>query len=416
MKKKDSRARMQVIFGVLLFALVLMSELYTMINYPKMFIVLAAIAVVDLLCLYIVINGLMTMQEQKSARNEEQYESVFKSEKASYLMLKKYFEEIEDKLNYLEQASKIPTEEIVNAQKGIAKVIINRSHENTEALMNSYDQLMEEFSLFKDRLAYLSDTLSEYKEEMVMAQKSSADTTENMIQLKMQDLTVALKDMEIRMNNAIMQSQKVIAQAPVVAPPIQQTMPIQQEAEVDETPKQEDLQEEPVLSELETEPELEIEEPIESDPILELDPDLHLESEIEPEIIPEEELESISELEPISEPELETIPEPAEEETPPMPDLSDPNKSLSADEIAALFANMGGDNGPAPEPELEPEPIPEPVSEPELEPIPEPVSEPELEPIPEPAEEETPPMPDLSDPNKSLSPDEIAALFANMGV
>ena len=99
-----------------------------------------------------------------------------------------------------------------------------------------------------------------------------------------------------------------------------------------------------------------------------------------------------------------------------MPDLSDPNKSLSADEIAALFANMGGDNGPAPEPELEPEPIPEPVSEPELEPIPEPVSEPELEPIPEPAEEETPPMPDLSDPNKSLSPDEIAALFANMGV
>ena len=404
MKNKDSRARMQVIFGVLLFALVLMSELYTMINYPKMFIVLAAIAVVDLLCLYIVINGLMTMQEQKSARNEEQYESVFKSEKASYLMLKKYFEEIEDKLNYLEQASKIPTEEIVNAQKGIAKVIINRSHENTEALMNSYDQLMEEFSLFKDRLAYLSDTLSEYKEEMVMAQKSSADTTENMIQLKMQDLTVALKDMEIRMNNAIMQSQKVIAQAPVVAPPIQQTMPIQQEAEVDETPKQEDLQEEPVLSELETEPELEIEEPIESDPILELDPDLNLESEIEPEIIPEEELESISELEPISKPELETIPEPAEEETPPMPDLSDPNKSLSADEIAALFANMGGDNGPAPEPELEPEPIPEPVSEPEL------------ETIPEPAEEETPPVPDLSDPNKSLSPDEIAALFANMGV
>lgn len=337
MKNKDSRARMQVIFGVLLFALVLMSELYTMINYPKMFIVLAAIAVVDLLCLYIVINGLMTMQEQKSARNEEQYESVFKSEKASYLMLKKYFEEIEDKLNYLEQASKIPTEEIVNAQKGIAKVIINRSHENTEALMNSYDQLMEEFSLFKDRLAYLSDTLSEYKEEMVMAQKSSADTTENMIQLKMQDLTVALKDMEIRMNNAIMQSQKVIAQAPVVAPPIQQTMPIQQEAEVDETPKQE----EPVLSELETEPELEIEEPIESDPILELDPDLNLESEIEPEIIPEEELESISELEPVSEPELEPIPEPAEEETPPMPDLSDPNKSLSPDEIAALFANMG---------------------------------------------------------------------------
>ena len=31
-----------------------------------------------------------------------------------------------------------------------------------------------------------------------------------------------------------------------------------------------------------------------------------------------------------------------------------------------------------------------------------------------PVEEEKPPMPDLSDPNKKMSPDEIAALFANM--
>ena len=46
------------------------------------------------------------------------------------------------KLAYMEEASKIPTEEIVNAQKGIAKVIIKRFHENTDALMNSYEQLL----------------------------------------------------------------------------------------------------------------------------------------------------------------------------------------------------------------------------------------------------------------------------------
>ena len=58
---------------------------------------------------------------------------------------------------------------------------------------------------------------------------------------------------------------------------------------------------------------------------------------------------------------------------------------------------MGGDSAPAAEPVVEPEPIVEP------------------EPMPEPVVEEKPPMPDLSDPNKSLSPDEIAALFANLG-
>ena len=56
--------------------------------------------------------------------------------------------------------------------------------------------------------------------------------------------------------------------------------------------------------------------------------------------------------------------------------------------------------------DLEPIEESKPIAEPE------PVSE--LEPMPEPVAEELPPMPDLSDPNKTLSPDEIAALFANM--
>ena len=90
---------MQVIFGVLLFAFVMSTELYAMINYSKMYLVIAGLAVIDLVCLYVVINGLFALREMKDARNEEQYDSVFKSEKASYLMLKKYFEEIEDKLN-----------------------------------------------------------------------------------------------------------------------------------------------------------------------------------------------------------------------------------------------------------------------------------------------------------------------------
>ena len=67
--------------------------------------------------------------------------------------------------------------------------------------------------------------------------------------------------------------------------------------------------------------------------------------------------------------------------------------------------------------------IEEPVKEPAItiEQVPEMVEEKpvEVEPIVEevpkqPAVEEKPAMPDLSDPNKTLSPDEIAALFANM--
>lgn len=88
MKNKDSKARMQMIFGILLFAFIFMAELYAMVNFPKMFIVLAVLAVADLICLYVAINGIISVYETKYTRREEQYESIFKSEKASYLMLK----------------------------------------------------------------------------------------------------------------------------------------------------------------------------------------------------------------------------------------------------------------------------------------------------------------------------------------
>ena len=171
MKNKDSKARMQMIFGILLFAFIFMAELYAIVNFPKMFIVLVVLAAADLICLYVAIRGVISVYETKYARREEQYESIFKSEKASYLMLKKYFEEISVKLAYMEEASKIPTEEIVNAQKGIAKVIIKRSHENTDALMNSYEQLIDRFDTFQKGMDGFGTVAGAYKDEILSAYK-----------------------------------------------------------------------------------------------------------------------------------------------------------------------------------------------------------------------------------------------------
>jgi hypothetical protein len=467
MKNKDSKARMQMIFGILLFAFIFMAELYAMVNFPKMFIVLAVLAVADLICLYVAINGIISVYETKYTRREEQYESIFKSEKASYLMLKKYFEEISVKLAYIEEASKIPTEEIVNAQKGIAKVIIKRSHENTDALMNSYEQLLDRFDTFQKGMdgfgtvagAYKDEILSVCKDEISSVQKDGKEqehSQDKEIAAKLQEIIIAMKDMELRLNQTIMNSQKVVVSQPQVSVPVATPVEPQPAPQnhVEETPvepeispePEESMEPEPEISpDLEENPEPEISPDLEENPEPEILPDLEesLEPEIslepeedmEPEIlpdIPEEESfepeeeppvmaadeiippdpeEAIEEAEELVEP--DPIPEEAivdeaddenlpEEELPPMPDLSDPNRSMSPDEIAALFANMGNDNNadkveePAEE-TVEPENIPEPVEEPEA------VKEAPLQPE-EPA-----------DPNKALSPDEIAALFASMG-
>ena len=231
MKNKDSKARMQMIFGILLFAFIFMAELYAIVNFPKMFIVLVVLAAADLICLYVAIRGVISVYETKYARREEQYESIFKSEKASYLMLKKYFEEISVKLAYMEEASKIPTEEIVNAQKGIAKVIIKRSHENTDALMNSYEQLLDRFDTFQKGMdgfgtvagAYKDEILSACKDEISSVQKDGKEqehSQDKEIAAKLQEIIIAMKDMELRLNQTIMNSQKVVVSQPQVSVPV----------------------------------------------------------------------------------------------------------------------------------------------------------------------------------------------------
>ncbi len=461
MKNKDSKARMQMIFGILLFAFIFMAELYAIVNFPKMFIVLVVLAAADLICLYVAIRGVISVYETKYARREEQYESIFKSEKASYLMLKKYFEEISVKLAYMEEASKIPTEEIVNAQKGIAKVIIKRSHENTDALMNSYEQLLDRFDTFQKGMdgfgtvagAYKDEILSACKDEISSVQKDGKEqehSQDKEIAAKLQEIIIAMKDMELRLNQTIMNSQKVVVSQPQVSVPVATPVEPQPAPQnhVEEIPAEPEISPEPEES-MEPEPEIspDLEESMEPEPEISPEPEESMEPEpeispepeesMEPdpeilpdipegesfepeeeppvmaadEIIPPDPEESIEEAEELVEP--DPIPEDAiveeandenlpEEELSPMPDLSDPNRAMSPDEIAALFANMGNDNNadkveePAEE-TVEPEDIPEPVEEPEA------VKEAPLQPE-EPA-----------DPNKALSPDEIAALFASMG-
>ena len=400
MKNKDSKARMQMIFGILLFAFIFMAELYAIVNFPKMFIVLAVLAAADLICLYVAIRGVISVYETKYARREEQYESIFKSEKASYLMLKKYFEEISVKLAYMEEASKIPTEEIVNAQKGIAKVIIKRSHENTDALMNSYEQLIDRFDTFQKGMdgfgtvagAYKDEILSACKDEISSVQKDGKEqehSQDKEIAAKLQEIIIAMKDMELRLNQTIMNSQKVVVSQPQVSVPV--ATPVEPQPA-----PQNHVEEIPAEPEISPEPE----ESMEPEP--EISPDLEESMEPEPEISPEPE-ESM-------EPELEISPEPEESMEPDpeiLPDIPE-GESFEPEEEPPV---MAADEIIPPDPEesieeaeelVEPDPIPEDAI----------VEEANDENLPE---EELSPMPDLSDPNRAMSPDEIAALFASMG-
>lgn len=359
--KKQKKAKIQVIFLILISTLVLLADFYAIINYPKEYMLIAAITVIFMICLWGVISGFFSLSALKEDRREEQYDSIFKSEKASYLMLRKYFDEIEEKIEILQKESKIPTEDIINAQKGIAKVVINRNKENADAIMNSNEQLMETFERLENKLKESNDFIIESQKNVIY------DNLKDIME-KQQVLSDSIKDMEIRLSQAI------------TANPNQFTANV-------EVPKQptDALQSAPAMEA--------IPEPI---PVNEPEPVVEIPHVPEPE--------PVSEVPHIPEPEPVVEPSPAAEEAVADTTNSDPNRQLSADEIAALFASA---NAGATEPESEPaeEVITEPVTDAPQAPEPEPVSE---------AEPVKSPVVDLNNTNRNLTPDEIAALFSSM--
>ena len=358
--KKQKKAKIQVIFLILISTLVLLADFYAIINYPKEYMLIAAITVIFMICLWGVISGFFSLSALKEDRREEQYDSIFKSEKASYLMLRKYFDEIEEKIEILQKESKIPTEDIINAQKGIAKVVINRNKENADAIMNSNEQLMETFEHLENKLKESNDFIIENQKNVIY------DNLKDIME-KQQVLSDSIKDMEIRLSQAI------------TANPIQFTANVEVPKQTTDAPQ--------------------------SAPAMEAIP----EPVVEEAAIAEPEPVAVIEPEPVIEaPEPEPVvePSPVAEEAVADTTNSDQNRQLSADEIAALFASA---NAGATEPESEPteKVITEPVTEAPQAPEPEPVVE------PSPAAAEAVADTTNSDQNRQLSADEIAALFAS---
>ena len=428
--KKQKKAKIQVIFLILISTLVILADFYAIINYPKEYMLIAAITVIFMICLWGVISGFFSLSALKEDRREEQYDSIFKSEKASYLMLRKYFDEIEGKIEILQKESKIPTEDIINAQKGIAKVVINRNKENADAIMNSNEQLMETFEHLENKLKESNDFIIESQKNVIY------DNLKDIME-KQQVLSDSIKDMEIRLSQAItanpiqftanVEMPKQTTDAPQSAPAMEAIPEPEPVTETPHVPEPEPVTEAPHVPEpesvLEPSPAAEaVTEPAAEEAVADTtnsDPNRQLSADeiaalfasanagaTEPELEPTEKVitEPVTEAPHVPEPEPVVEPSPAAEEAVADTTNSDPNRQLSADEISALFASA---NAGATEPESEPaeEVITEPVTEAPQAPEPEPVSE------PEPAKS---PVVDLNNTNRNLTPDEIAALFSSM--
>lgn len=460
-QKKDSY-NLRIVTAVLVLTVLVLGELYVMINYPSNYVALIVLTVVALADIYILIASAIQKNYKKEIDQYEQYDNLFKSEKASYLVTRKSFEDIADQLDRIEEAAGSPTKDIIDAQKSIAKVTISRNKENSDALMNSNDKLLEQ-------IFNLSDRLDKLEKNMLEQQRIVVENANKDLMLKQQEMAASVKEMELSIRNTILAEIGKINGAPAVtytaapvqpspAAPVEEVMPEEPEAPIDEVmPEESEAPIDEVTPEEPEAPEAPIEEVTPEEPEAPNDEVMPEEPATEPETaaedmpdLAEDDLLNIDALfgndeaaettkdvaEETGSAEVNNEPEPEEpigfddtlgfaDEEPEEPAFteemvntidepvtemnSDPNHMMTPEEIAALIANADAAA------EESPVVTEDAISE-ESEPITEeePVSEPVVE---EPAAEEPAAEPVIetnSDPNHMMTPEEIAALFANM--
>lgn len=359
-KNSEKNVRFRINITLLIAVVLLVADLYAMINMPQKFIILAIITALFLVAIYFLVDSISIYLMAEKNRKEEQYDSIFKSEKASYLLLRKTFDDLYELIEKGNQSRKANVEDIIHAQKAVAKVSIGRSKENADALMNSNDHIMEKISMLE---AVLSDNVSHPAPE---TNKNDSAYAQNILD----NQNKILQQLEVLQNtlNTIGADAKIAAESAkqnffteerILAEEnkIEKEEPQVQEAAVEEIPSA--AGEATVMEEtpIEEEPSVMEETPIEEEPsVMEETPIEEVPSDMEETSIGKEEVSSPEEdLSKYDDIMVDTLTDsddnvpvekiPLEDETvvddePAMPDLSDPNKVMTPDEIAALIANL----------------------------------------------------------------------------
>ena len=342
-KNSEKNVRFRINITLLIAVVLLVADLYAMINMPQKFIILAIITALFLVAIYFLVDSISIYLMAEKNRKEEQYDSIFKSEKASYLLLRKTFDDLYELIEKGNQSRKANVEDIIHAQKAVAKVSIGRSKENADALMNSNDRIMEKISMLE---AVLSDNVSQPAPE---TNKNDSAYAQNILD----NQNKILQQLEVLQNTL----NTIGADAKIAAESAKQNFFTEERILAEENKIE---KEEPSLMEetpIEEEPSVMEETPVEEEPsVMEETPIEEVPSDMEETSIGKEEVSSPEEdLSKYDDIMVDTLTDsddnvpvekiPLEDETvvddePAMPDLSDPNKVMTPDEIAALIANL----------------------------------------------------------------------------
>ncbi len=258
---KEKR-KLHIILCIMILTLLLLAEVYLMLNFPKSYIFLLLIGAVSLFLVYRIANSVFILQDEKEQeredKREKEFESIFKSEKATYLLMRKNFAELADMLFLLKGESGLPLEDLISAQKSIAKVTINKSKEHSTAVINSNEELKRYLEEMNGKFTDIQNAVKENMDKVSEFVSSEMQSKNLDVILRLNEIEKSISsEMEEKLSSINISPHVMMEPEELSISHISQEEP---EIQKEEIQKEENLEEQeeivmPEIEELKEEPE-----------------------------------------------------------------------------------------------------------------------------------------------------------------
>lgn len=177
-------------------AILLTVEAYMMINYKNQILFMIFLLIPFSVDVYVVVNSIINISLINRKIEREKYEDLYRAEKASYLILKKNFDKLSQKLFNIEQRAEIPADDLISIQKAVAKAQISRSKENAMALIDSNNKLVQQMGALESKLTNIHSEINENQSEFLKKSKDEFLLRNKKLEEKLEDIYAALNNIK----------------------------------------------------------------------------------------------------------------------------------------------------------------------------------------------------------------------------
>lgn len=177
-------------------AILLTVEAYMMINYKNQILFMIFLLIPFSVDVYVVVNSIINISLINRKIEREKYEDLYRAEKASYLILKKNFDKLSQKLFNIEQRAEIPADDLISIQKAVAKAQISRSKENAMALIDSNNKLVQQMGALESKLTNIHSEINENQSEFLKKSNDEFLLRNKKLEEKLEDIYAALNNIK----------------------------------------------------------------------------------------------------------------------------------------------------------------------------------------------------------------------------